>query len=167
MTACTMWMCKIWVCTVLMQEIQDFQIDHYLLGSFFLKLSRQNPYVYVNKHTLGHDFFQNGFLQYPILVSLDFHYTSSWRPNETFYSRFSKNIDIWLRNYFFENRLFQFLAVFDKKRKQKCSFLAIIFEKMNKKTKNTVEPNKILWETRWWKKNFKNFHDLYSKKKLN
>ena len=109
-------------------------------------------------------FFQNGFLQYPILVSLDFHYTSSWRPNETFYSRFSKNIDIWLRNYFFENRLFQFLALFDEKRKQKCSFLAIIFEKMNKKMKKTVEPNKILWETRWWKKNFKNFHDLYSKK---
>ena len=45
---------------------------------------------------------------------------------------------------FFENRLFQFLALFDEKRKQKCSFLAIIFEKMNKKMKKTVEPNKIL-----------------------
>ena len=111
-------------------------------------------------------FFQNGFLKYPILVSLDFHYTSSWRPNETFYSRFSKNIDIWLRNYFFENRLFQFLALFDEKRKQKCSFLAITFEKMKKKTKTIIEPNKILWETRWWKKISK-FQCLIVEKKWN
>ena len=71
--------------------------------------------------------FQNGFLKYPIVVLLDFRYTSSLRPNETFYSRFSKNIDILLRNCLFENRLFQFLAVFDEKRKQKCSFVAITF----------------------------------------
>ena len=84
------------------------------------------------KFWLGHDCL-NGFLKYPIVVSLDFRYTSSLRPNETFYSRSSKNIDIWLRNYLFENLLFQFLAVFDKKRKLKCSFLAITFERMIKK----------------------------------
>ena len=122
-----------------MRKIQDIQIDHYLLGSFFLILSRYNHYVYVNKHSLGHNFFQVRFLGYPILFRHDFFWTSSKRSNETFYSRFPKNIDIQLRNYFIENQLFQFLAVFGQKRKQNCSFLAVTFEKMNKKKRKKLQ----------------------------
>ena len=43
---------------------------------------------------------------------------------------------------FLKVRCFSFWLFFDKKRKQKCSFLAITFEKMNKKNEKTVEPNK-------------------------